>query len=103
MSFASDWKRCQMIQTVTQLLTTSAPSRHAASQTFHLVEAAVEDPLHWIRVERHPLDLAALIFVVEGHGFTGGCADGQKKRCYTQTCRFRCLQDFRHEAGVSSV
>lgn len=80
-------KRCPIIhsdaQTVTEPLTTSTRSKHAASRTFHLVEAAVEDPLHWIRVKRHPLDLAALVFVVEGHGFTGGCADGQRETRYT--------------------
>lgn len=39
----------------------------------YLVEAPVEDPLHLFAVEHDPLDLAALVFVVEGHGFPGGC------------------------------
>lgn len=39
----------------------------------YLVEASVEDPLDLLAVEHHPLDLAALVFVVEGNGFPGGC------------------------------
>lgn len=50
------------------------PKRRAAgsSTLFYLVEASVENPLDLFVVERDPLDLAALVFVVEGHGFTGG-------------------------------
>lgn len=36
------------------------------------MEASVEDPLHWAAVEGDLLDLAALVFVVEGHGLAGG-------------------------------
>lgn len=44
----------------------------------YLVEASVEDSLHLIAVKHHPLDLAALVFVVEGDGFLGGCAEKQR-------------------------
>jgi len=38
----------------------------------HLVEAPVEDPLHALAAERHPLDLAAHVSVVEGQRLAGG-------------------------------
>lgn len=38
----------------------------------YLVEASMEDPLHLRVVERGPLDLTTLIFVVEGHSLAGG-------------------------------
>lgn len=45
--------------------------------TVYLVEASMEDSLHLFAVERDSLDLAALVFVVEGHSLAGGCTESQ--------------------------
>lgn len=38
----------------------------------YLVEASMEDFLHLFVVECDSLDLAALVFIVEGHSLAGG-------------------------------
>lgn len=45
----------------------------------YLVEASMEDSLHSFVVERDSLDLAALVFVVEGHSLAGGCEETQEQ------------------------
>lgn len=44
----------------------------ADETSVYLVEASMEDPLHLIGVELDSLDLAALVFVVEGQRLAGG-------------------------------
>lgn len=65
---------CALVATTLATLIPFAllPDAVKQKQFHYLVEASVEDPLHLRDVERHPLDLAALVFVVEGHGLSGG-------------------------------
>lgn len=50
----------------------------------------MEDSLHLVAVKYDPLDLAALVFVVEGNGLPGGCAEQQRLH-KPETASFTCF------------